>query len=90
MTRWIIPPTMCAARHAGGASLARGPAGEVRLVRRLENPGKILLDQIEVQTGSYPGEDDITVSRTSIAGSSLGPGRLTQIAAAQALYPYCE
>jgi mannose-6-phosphate isomerase-like protein (cupin superfamily) len=26
---------------------------------RLENPGKIPLDLIEVQTGSYLGEDDI-------------------------------
>ncbi len=26
---------------------------------RLENPGKILLELIEVQTGSYFGEDDI-------------------------------
>ena len=28
-------------------------------VHRLENPGKILLELIEVQTGSYLGEDDI-------------------------------
>ena len=28
-------------------------------VHRLENPGKILLQLIEVQTGSYLGEDDI-------------------------------
>jgi len=28
-------------------------------VHRLENPGKIVLDLIEVQTGSYFGEDDI-------------------------------
>jgi mannose-6-phosphate isomerase-like protein (cupin superfamily) len=27
--------------------------------RRLENPGKIPLELIEVQTGSYLGEDDI-------------------------------
>ena len=26
---------------------------------RLENPGKIALELIEVQTGSYLGEDDI-------------------------------
>jgi mannose-1-phosphate guanylyltransferase/mannose-6-phosphate isomerase len=26
---------------------------------RLENPGKIELEVIEVQSGSYPGEDDI-------------------------------
>ena len=32
------------------------PAGEVH---RLGNPGKILLELIEVQTGSYLGEDDI-------------------------------
>jgi mannose-1-phosphate guanylyltransferase / mannose-6-phosphate isomerase len=29
-------------------------------VHRLENPGKIMLELIEVQTGSYFGEDDIT------------------------------
>ena len=28
-------------------------------VHRLANPGKILLELIEVQTGSYLGEDDI-------------------------------
>ena len=28
-------------------------------VHRLENPGKIILELIEVQTGSYFGEDDI-------------------------------
>jgi mannose-1-phosphate guanylyltransferase len=33
------------------------PQGEVH---RLANPGKILLEMIEVQTGSYLGEDDIT------------------------------
>ncbi len=27
---------------------------------RLENPGLIPLEMIEVQSGSYPGEDDIT------------------------------
>jgi mannose-6-phosphate isomerase-like protein (cupin superfamily) len=32
------------------------PIGEVH---RLENPGKIPLELIEVQTGSYLGEDDI-------------------------------
>lgn len=32
------------------------PQGEVH---RLENPGKIVLELIEVQTGSYLGEDDI-------------------------------
>jgi hypothetical protein len=30
-------------------------------VHRLENPGKILLELIEVQTGSYFGEDDSLV-----------------------------
>ena len=28
-------------------------------IHRLYNPGKILLELIEVQTGSYLGEDDI-------------------------------
>ena len=31
----------------------------VGTVHRLANPGKILLELIEVQTGSYLGEDDI-------------------------------
>lgn len=32
------------------------PVGEIH---RLSNPGKIMLELIEVQTGSYLGEDDI-------------------------------
>jgi mannose-6-phosphate isomerase-like protein (cupin superfamily) len=32
------------------------PLGEVH---RLENPGKVMLELIEVQSGSYLGEDDI-------------------------------
>lgn len=28
-------------------------------VHRLGNPGKIMLEMIEIQTGSYLGEDDI-------------------------------
>jgi len=32
---------------------------ERRATHRLENPGKIDLELIEVQTGSYLGEDDI-------------------------------
>ena len=39
-----------------GYSIARLPAAEVH---RLANPGKILLELIEVQTGSYLGDDDI-------------------------------
>lgn len=31
----------------------------VGTIHRLENPGQISLDIIEVQSGSYPGEDDI-------------------------------
>ena len=31
----------------------------IRAVHSLENPGKINLELIEVQTGSYFGEDDI-------------------------------
>jgi mannose-6-phosphate isomerase-like protein (cupin superfamily) len=31
----------------------------IRAVHRLENSGKILLELIEVQAGSYLGEDDI-------------------------------
>lgn len=32
------------------------PQGEIL---RLENPGKVMLELIEVQSGSYLGEDDI-------------------------------
>ena len=43
------------------------PIGEVH---RLKNPGKVYLEMIEVQSGSYLGEDDIvrledTYGRTS-------------------------
>ncbi len=34
-------------------------AGSVGELHRLENPGKIPLELIEVQSGSYLGEDDI-------------------------------
>jgi mannose-1-phosphate guanylyltransferase/mannose-6-phosphate isomerase len=30
-----------------------------RAIHRLENPGKVLLELIEVQVGEYVGEDDI-------------------------------
>lgn len=33
-------------------------------IHRMENPGKVPLTLIEVQTGSYLGEDDIMVTRT--------------------------
>ncbi len=33
-------------------------------VHRMENPGRILLTLIEVQSGSYLGEDDIIYGRT--------------------------
>jgi len=31
----------------------------LRVVHRLENPGRIDLEMVEVQSGSYLGEDDI-------------------------------
>jgi hypothetical protein len=34
-------------------------------VHRLENPGNILLELIEVQTGGYLGEDDIIRTTTN-------------------------
>ena len=33
--------------------------GVIDVVYRLENPGKTLLEVIEIQSGSYLGEDDI-------------------------------
>ena len=41
--------------------------------QRLENPGKIDLEPIEVQTGSYLGEDDIVRSIEDII-AALEPG----------------
>ncbi len=38
---------------------------------RLANPGKILLELIEVQTGSYLGEETSSASRMSSAGREL-------------------
>ena len=40
----------------GGAGTRLWPASRDH---RMENPGKIPLELIEVQTGSYLGEDDI-------------------------------
>jgi hypothetical protein len=37
----------------------RGKVGVVVGTHRLENPGKVAVVLIEVQTGSYLGEDDI-------------------------------
>jgi mannose-1-phosphate guanylyltransferase/mannose-6-phosphate isomerase len=48
--------TMQQARRSERPSSACRCAGAVH---RLENPGKIQLELIEVQTGSYFGEDDI-------------------------------
>ena len=42
---------------------------------RLENPGKVPLELIEVQSGSYLGEDDI-VRFEDVYGRSQGPWRL--------------
>ena len=45
-------------RHAR-ARLLDGRVHPVGQVHALENPGKIPLELIEVQSGSYLGEDDI-------------------------------
>lgn len=47
-------------------------------VHRVHNPGKILLEMIEIQTGSYLGEDDITRLEDDF-------GRATQSPATEAL-----
>ena len=49
--------TFAALIEAMGGTV-RGPRGR-RPGQSLENPGKIVLELIEVQTGSYFGEDDI-------------------------------
>jgi hypothetical protein len=43
-----------------------------------------MLELIEVQTGSYLGEDDITVSRTITGGSARRHERATVLIAADA------
>ncbi|NTV08825.1 MAG: cupin domain-containing protein, partial [Chlorobium limicola] len=43
-------------------------------VHRLENPGKIPLELIEVQTGSYLGEDDIVRVEDRYGRSGEGDG----------------
>ena len=47
-------------------------------VHRLENPGKILLELIEVQTGSYLGEDDIIRIEDDYQRRSLNRARRMQ------------
>jgi len=53
-------------------------------VHRLANPGKISLDLIEVQTGSYLGNDDIIrfedVYRPLLTGSIRPTRRLSEFA----------
>jgi hypothetical protein len=41
-------------------------------VHRMENPGKIPLELIEVQTGSYLGEDDLSPIFHPAIGRALG------------------
>ena len=59
---WIVVKGMAKATCGGEVQLVREnesiylPSGTIH---RLENPGKTMLEVIEVQTGSYLGEDDI-------------------------------
>ena len=48
------------------------PAGTAH---QLENPGKIPLDLIEVQTGAYIGEDDIVRIKDRYGRIGKGAGR---------------
>jgi mannose-1-phosphate guanylyltransferase / mannose-6-phosphate isomerase len=62
-------------------------------VHRLCNPGKIPLELIEVQVGSYVGEDDI-VRFDDVYGVTASPGarilRLSITPAVQAPLPGCR
>jgi len=59
---WIVVKGMAKATRGGEVLLVREnesiylPSGTIH---RLENPGKTMLEVIEVQTGGYLGEDDI-------------------------------
>jgi mannose-1-phosphate guanylyltransferase/mannose-6-phosphate isomerase len=59
---WIVVKGTAKATRGGEVLLVREnesiylPSGTIH---RLENPGKTMLEVIEVQTGSYLGEDDI-------------------------------
>ncbi|MDH6165957.1 mannose-1-phosphate guanylyltransferase/mannose-6-phosphate isomerase [Variovorax boronicumulans] len=59
---WIVVKGMAKATRGGEVVLVREnesiylPSGTIH---RLENPGKTMLEVIEVQTGGYLGEDDI-------------------------------
>ena len=53
MLSWCRPRTRCWGPSDQVSSLTDGS------VHRLANPGKIRLELIEVQVGSYLGEDDI-------------------------------
>lgn len=48
-------------------------------VHRLENPGKVDLDLIEVQSGSYLGEDDIVRLDDVYGRSDTEPGKLDAV-----------
>ena len=59
---WIVVSGTASVTHGDSVQLVTEnqsvyiPVGQIH---SLENPGKILLEMIEVQSGSYLGEDDI-------------------------------
>ena len=58
---WAAPRSRLRHYHAAVRTVHENESIYIPIgsVHRLENPGKILLELIEVQTGSYLGEDDI-------------------------------
>jgi mannose-1-phosphate guanylyltransferase/mannose-6-phosphate isomerase len=80
---WIVVKGTAKATRGGEVLLVREnesiylPSGTIH---RLENPGKTMLEVIEVQTGSYLGEDDIvrfddTYGRCAATQGHEEPGR---------------
>ena len=59
-------------------------------VHRLANPGKIPLEIIEVQSGSYLGEDDIERLKTSTGAPQNRPCKWSPAAAEASTRPLAE
>jgi mannose-1-phosphate guanylyltransferase/mannose-6-phosphate isomerase len=82
---WIVVKGTALATCNGAVTLVREnesiylPSGAIH---RLENPGKTMLEVIEVQTGGYLGEDDIV--RFDDTYGRCGPARTLADAAPQA------
>ncbi|MCY1309017.1 mannose-1-phosphate guanylyltransferase/mannose-6-phosphate isomerase [compost metagenome] len=89
---WIVVSGTAKATRGGEVLLVREnesiylPSGTIH---RLENPGKTMLEVIEVQTGSYLGEDDIERFE-DLYGRSAAAEKREALALQAALQPTAE